>query len=118
MIGNGIRAGATAFLAMASMTLESLPPEKSRHGRDISAATSRKMKMLSASRLRRWLRTWDFKGLRISSRRRGGSPKVSSRRAPRVARRLPRARGDMTLDIPLAIGGLLVGTIVGLTGMG
>jgi hypothetical protein len=62
MIGNGIGAGAKALRAIASMTVESLPPEKSRHGRAISAATSRKMKTLSASRLRRLLRTWDFKG--------------------------------------------------------
>src|SRR6185295_15145374 len=107
MIGNGIGAGANALRASASMTVESLPPEKSRHGRAISAATSRKMKMLSASRLRRLLRTWDFKGLSETSW--GGGPKVSSRRAPR-----PR----MTFDLPLAFGGLLVGIIVGLTGMG
>ena len=38
-----------------------------------------------------------------------GGPKVSSRRDPR-----PR----MTFDLPLAVGGLLVGIVVGLTGMG
>jgi uncharacterized protein len=38
-----------------------------------------------------------------------GGPKVSSRRDPRPG---------MTFDLPLALGGLLVGIIVGLTGMG
>ena len=32
MIGNGIGAGANAFRAIASITVESLPPENSRHG--------------------------------------------------------------------------------------
>src|SRR5262245_19385931 len=114
MIGNGIGAGANALRAIASITVESLPPEKSRHGRAISAATSRKMKMLSASRLRRLLRTWDFTG-RGTSRAvcsdlgLDEGPKVSSRRARRRC---------MTFDLPLAFGGLLVGIIVGLTGMG
>ena len=58
MIGNGIRAGAKALRAMWSITIESLPPENSRHGRCISAATSRKMWMLSASRVRSWLIEW------------------------------------------------------------
>ena len=35
--------------------MESLPPEKSRTGRSNSAATSRMMKMDSASRASRWL---------------------------------------------------------------
>jgi hypothetical protein len=43
MIGNGMRAGANAFFASASITVESLPPENRRQGRAISAATSRKM---------------------------------------------------------------------------
>ncbi len=30
--GNGMRAGANAFSASRSITIESLPPEKSRHG--------------------------------------------------------------------------------------
>ena len=57
MTGNGMRAGANALRAMCSMTMESLPPENSRQGFCISAATSRKMWMLSASRLRSWLST-------------------------------------------------------------
>src|SRR5215213_4009496 len=69
MIGNGIGAGANAFLASASMTVESLPPENSRHGRRISATTSRKMKMLSASRASRWPRTWVVTGTRRYHRR-------------------------------------------------
>ena len=47
--GNGIGAGQNAFSAMRSMTMESLPPEKSRQGRSNSAATSRMMWMDSAS---------------------------------------------------------------------
>ena len=54
MTGNGIFAGANARMASSSMTTESLPPEKSRHGRSNSAATSRMMWMPSASRDRRW----------------------------------------------------------------
>src|SRR6188508_3208968 len=57
MTGNGMRAGAKALRAMWSITIESLPPENRRHGRCISAATSRKMWMLSASRARDWLMT-------------------------------------------------------------
>ena len=49
MTGNGIRAGANAFSARRSMTIESLPPENSRTGRSNSATTSRMTKMLSAS---------------------------------------------------------------------
>src|SRR5687768_13913266 len=72
--------------------------------------------MLSASRLRRWLRTWDFKGLRETSVI--GGPTVSSHRARRPNRPRPVDRVGVTLDLPLAFGGLLVGIIVGLTGMG
>ena len=51
--GNGMRAGQNAFSASHSMTMESLPPLKSRTGRSNSATTSRKMWMASASRARR-----------------------------------------------------------------
>jgi hypothetical protein len=40
--------------------MESFPPEKRRQGRPISAATSRKIWMLSASRAASWLITWLF----------------------------------------------------------
>lgn len=49
MTGNGMLAGANAFWASRSITIESLPPEKSSTGRSISATTSRITKMLSAS---------------------------------------------------------------------
>src|SRR5256885_5853666 len=115
MIGNGIGPGAKAFRARASRTVESLPPEKSRHGRRISATTSRKMKMLSDSRARRWLRTCAVKGSGLTS--------VRARRDGIIARNQPSAprahrRSDLNLDLSLAVGGLLVGSVVGLTGMG
>lgn len=47
--GKGIGAGQNAFSAMRSMTMESLPPEKSRQGRSNSATTSRMMWIDSAS---------------------------------------------------------------------
>ena len=50
--GNGTRAGANALRARYDSTTESLPPENSRHGRCISAATSRMIAMLSASSAR------------------------------------------------------------------
>ena len=53
MTGNGTRAGAKAFTARWSMTIESLPPENSSPGRSNSAATSRMMWIASASRARR-----------------------------------------------------------------
>jgi hypothetical protein len=49
-----MRAGANAFSASRSMTIESLPPENSSTGRWNSEATSRMTKMLSASRASRW----------------------------------------------------------------
>ena len=52
-----MRAGANALRASTLITTESLPPENSRQGRCISAATSRMMWMLSASRARSWLST-------------------------------------------------------------
>jgi hypothetical protein len=55
---NGMRAGQNAFSATRSMTIESLPPEKSTTGRSNSAATSRKMWMASASRAWRWLSSY------------------------------------------------------------
>src|SRR5215213_5021959 len=85
MIGNGIGAGAKAFLASASITVESLPPEKRRHGRCISAATSRKMKMLSASRARRCGRTCDFTEAG-QPRRTGEFGRVSTVSSPSDAR--------------------------------
>ena len=54
MTGNGIGAGQNAFSASRSMTIESLPPEKSSTGRSNSAPTSRMTKMLSASSASRW----------------------------------------------------------------
>ena len=51
--GKGILAGQKAFSASRSMTMESLPPLKSRTGRSNSAATSRMMWMASASSTRR-----------------------------------------------------------------
>lgn len=57
MTGKGMLAGANAFWANRSMTMESLPPEKSSTGRSISATTSRITKMLSASSASRW-ETW------------------------------------------------------------
>src|SRR3954451_6299800 len=53
MTGNGMRAGANAFSASRSITIESLPPEKSSTGRSNSAITLRITKMLSASRASR-----------------------------------------------------------------
>src|SRR4029079_9154856 len=47
-------AGQNAFSARRSITMESLPPEKSSTGRSNSAATSRITKMLSASSESRW----------------------------------------------------------------
>jgi uncharacterized membrane protein YfcA len=71
------------------------------------------MKMLSASRARRCGRTWDFTGPDgiIAGRHRsdGRFPQESDRDAGGAA---------LTLDPPLALGGLLVGIVVGLTGMG
>ena len=52
--GNGTRAGAKAFTARWSITIESLPPENSSAGRSNSAATSRMMWIASASSARRW----------------------------------------------------------------
>ena len=52
--GKGTRAGANAFTARCSMTIESLPPEKRSVGRSNSAATSRMMWIASASSARRW----------------------------------------------------------------
>ena len=54
MIGNGIRAGAKARSASASITMESLPPENSSPGRSNSAATSRMMWIDSASSTSSW----------------------------------------------------------------
>src|SRR5690348_4229110 len=53
MTGNGMRAGANAFSARRSITIESLPPENSSTGRSNSATTSRMMNRLSASRAAR-----------------------------------------------------------------
>ena len=53
--GNGTRAGANAFTASRSITMESLPPENRSAGRSNSAATSRITWIASASRARRWL---------------------------------------------------------------
>ena len=47
--GKGIAAGQNALTVIWSMTIESLPPEKSRTGRSNSAATSRMMWMDCAS---------------------------------------------------------------------
>lgn len=55
--GKGMFAGANAFWASRSITMESLPPEKSSTGRSISATTSRITKMLSASSASR-CETW------------------------------------------------------------
>ena len=54
--GNGMRAGQNAFSASRAITIESLPPLKSRHGRSNSAATSRMMWIDSSSRVSRWVR--------------------------------------------------------------
>ena len=51
--GNGMRAGAKAFSATRSMTIESLPPLNSSAGRSNSAATSRMTWIASASIARR-----------------------------------------------------------------
>ncbi len=53
--GNGTGEGQNALAARCSITAESLPPEKSRHGRSISAATSRMMWIASDSSTRSWL---------------------------------------------------------------
>src|SRR2546429_6279204 len=52
---NGSGAGANAFNARCSITIESLPPENSSTGRSNSAATSRMMCTASASSARRWV---------------------------------------------------------------
>ena len=49
-------AGANALRAKCSITAESLPMEYSMTGRSNSAATSRMMKILSASSHLRWVR--------------------------------------------------------------
>ena len=53
MTGNGNFAGRNAFSARRSITIESLPPEKSSTGRSRSAATSRMMWIASDSRASR-----------------------------------------------------------------
>jgi 2-methylcitrate dehydratase len=53
------RAGRNAFSASRRRTIESLPPENSRHGRSRSAASSRRMWTDSSSRVRRWDRRYD-----------------------------------------------------------
>ena len=50
-----MRAGANAFAASRSITIESLPPENSSTGRSISATTSRMTWMDSASSVSSWL---------------------------------------------------------------
>ena len=52
--GYGIRAAPNAFSAHRSRTSESLPPENNRVGRSNTAATSRRMKMVSSSSASRW----------------------------------------------------------------
>ena len=54
MTGKGMRAGANALRANSSITMESLPPEKSSTGRSSSAATSRMTWMDSASSVSSW----------------------------------------------------------------
>ena len=51
-----MRPGQNAFSARRAMTIESLPPLKSRQGFSNSAATSRMMWMDSSSSAFRWLR--------------------------------------------------------------
>ena len=82
MTGNGIRAGAKALRATWSITIESLPPENSRHGRCISAATSRKMWMLSASRVRSWVR-WRIRALVMRALRPAASLTPAAASSPR-----------------------------------
>src|SRR5438270_3999772 len=53
--GKGTGAGQKALTARCSMTTESLPPENSRAGFSIVAATSRMMCTASDSSLSRWL---------------------------------------------------------------
>src|SRR5918994_6874991 len=65
--------------------------------------------MLSASRARRCGRTWDFTERAHLGAKAGWDGRFGGCR--RYHRRV-------TLDLPLAVGGLLVGVIVGLTGMG
>ncbi len=54
--GKGKRPGRNAFSARRSSTTESLPPENSRTGFSLSAATSRRMNIASDSSQSRWLR--------------------------------------------------------------
>lgn len=57
---NGTGAGANAFSARCSITMESLPPENRITGRSNSPATSRKMWTASDSRESRWLSAYGF----------------------------------------------------------
>ena len=69
--GKGMRPGAKALAATASITIESLPPENSSTGRSNSAATSRMMWIASASSWRRW-------GMRLAAGSRAGAAAAMS----------------------------------------
>ena len=79
--GKGIGPGKKAFLARCSITAESLPIEYSITGRSISAATSRKIWIASASSDWRWVRRAEGVGsvTPIDSNNRDGAHPVRSR---------------------------------------
>ena len=87
MSGKGKRAGRKAFSARRSSTMESLPPLKSRTGRSSSAATSRMTWMASASRICRWVSSFDFMPRAARTRPFGARPAALAAAAGLGARR-------------------------------
>src|SRR5487761_2766466 len=107
--GKGNFAGQNAFSAILRRTIESLPPEKSSAGRSNSAATSRMMKIASASSASRpasWTGAAARRSVNISSplftpgRERSGSPdellrfQVAEHAGTRGLNRLPAGGED------------------------